>query len=41
VLRDAGVINQRAVGRERLTELRRDDLEARFPGLLESIVGAA
>src|SRR3954452_11444189 len=40
VLRDAGVINQRAVGRERLTELRRDDLEARFPGLLGSVVGA-
>lgn len=41
VLREAGVIHQRAVGRERLTELRRDDLEARFPGLLESVVGAA
>jgi DNA-binding transcriptional ArsR family regulator len=40
VLRDAGVIHQRAVGRERLTELRRDDLDARFPGLLDSIVGA-
>jgi len=41
VLRDAGVINQRAVGRERLTQLRTDDLEARFPGLLDSVVGAA
>jgi DNA-binding transcriptional ArsR family regulator len=41
VLREAGVIHQRAVGRERLTGLRRDDLEARFPGLLISIVGAA
>ena len=41
VLREAGVINQRAVGRERLTELRREDLDARFPGLLQSIVGAA
>jgi len=41
VLREAGVIHQRAVGRERLTELRRDDLEARFPGLLVSIIGAA
>jgi DNA-binding transcriptional ArsR family regulator len=41
VLRDAGVIAQHAVGRERLTELRREDLDARFPGLLESVVGAA
>jgi hypothetical protein len=40
VLREAGVIHQRAVGRERLTELRRDDLEARFPGLLGSVVEA-
>src|SRR4051812_36482722 len=34
VLREAGVIQQRALGRERLNELRSDDLEARFPGLL-------
>ena len=40
VLREAGVIYQRAAGRERLTELRRGDLEARFPGLLASVVGA-
>jgi DNA-binding transcriptional ArsR family regulator len=40
VLREAGVIQQRAVGRERLTELRRDDLDARFPGLLDSVVRA-
>jgi DNA-binding transcriptional ArsR family regulator len=39
VLREAGVITQRAAGRERLTELRRDDLDARFPGLLDSVVG--
>jgi len=38
VLRDAGVIHQRAVGRERLTQLRQDDLDARFPGLLGSVV---
>jgi DNA-binding transcriptional ArsR family regulator len=38
VLRDSGVIHQRAVGRERLTQLRRDDLDARFPGLLASVV---
>jgi hypothetical protein len=40
VLREAGVIHQRAAGRERLTELRTVDLEARFPGLLASVVGA-
>ena len=40
VLRESGVILQRAAGRERLTELRRDDLEARFPGLLSSVAGA-
>jgi DNA-binding transcriptional ArsR family regulator len=40
VLREAGVIEQYAVGRERLTQLRLDDLEARFPGLLVSVIGA-
>src|SRR6478752_10467504 len=40
VLRDAGVIHQHDAGRERRSELRRDDLEARFPGLLDSVVGA-
>ncbi len=34
VLREAGVILQRDEGRFRMTVLRRDDLEARFPGLL-------
>lgn len=37
VLREAGVIGQRVAGRERLTRLRKEDLEARFPGLLDSI----
>src|SRR6478752_1583845 len=41
VLREAGVIYQRVAGRERLSELRRDDLEARFPGLLASVIGAS
>jgi DNA-binding transcriptional ArsR family regulator len=40
VLREAGVVNQRDQGRHRLTQLRRDDLDARFPGLLDSIVSA-
>lgn len=33
-LREAGVIRQRQYGLERRSQLRRDDLEARFPGLL-------
>ena len=40
VLREAGVIVQREDGRKRLNELRRDDLEARFPGLLAAVVSA-
>jgi DNA-binding transcriptional ArsR family regulator len=41
VLREAGVIHQRQVGTARLNRLRRDDLEARFPGLLSTILEAA
>lgn len=40
VLREAGVIKQRQQGTSRLNMLRRDDLEARFPGLLETILQA-
>lgn len=40
VLRDAGVINQRPHGRENLLSLRRDDLDQRFPGFLDSILTA-
>jgi DNA-binding transcriptional ArsR family regulator len=40
VLREAGVITQRDEGRKRMTTLRRDDLEARFPGLLATVVAA-
>jgi DNA-binding transcriptional ArsR family regulator len=40
VLREAGVIHQRPLGTARLNTLRRDDLEARFPGLLEAILEA-
>src|SRR6266513_1783607 len=40
VLREAGVIRQRQEGTSRLNTLRRDDLEARFPGLLDSILSA-
>jgi DNA-binding transcriptional ArsR family regulator len=41
VLREAGLIRQRQQGTTRLNSLRRDDLEARFPGLLETILQAA
>ena len=41
VLREAGVIQQRAQGTTRLNRLRRDDLEARFPGLLDCVLKAA
>ncbi len=38
VLREAGIIRQRAQGTARLNTLRREDLDARFPGLLESVL---
>jgi DNA-binding transcriptional ArsR family regulator len=41
VLREAGVIRQRNAGTSRLNTLRRADLDVRFPGLLESVLGAA
>ena len=39
--REAGVIQQRAQGTTRLNRLRRADLEARFPGLLDCVLKAA
>lgn len=41
VLRDSGVIWQKPSGRENLLSLRRDDLDARFPGLLDALLSAA
>lgn len=38
VLREAGVIRMTPQGRRVLVSLRRDDLEARFPGLLDAIL---
>ena len=35
LLREAGVTRARAAGTQRWISLRRDDLEARFPGLVE------
>jgi len=41
VLRLAGVILQHDEGTRRISRLRRDELEQRFPGLLESVLRAA
>lgn len=40
VLREAGVTRTRTVGRNRLTSLRKEDLDDRFPGLLEAVINA-
>ncbi|MFF0244329.1 ArsR/SmtB family transcription factor [Streptosporangium sandarakinum] len=41
VLRDSGVIRQQPSGRENLLALRREDLDARYPGLLDAILSGA
>jgi DNA-binding transcriptional ArsR family regulator len=41
VLREAGVISQAYRGTSKMNALRRDDLDARFPGLLDSVLSAA
>ena len=40
VLREAGVIRQRLEGTTRFNSLRREDLDSRFPGLVEAVLGA-
>ena len=40
VLREAGVIRQERRGTTKLTELRRPDLDARFPGLLDAVLSS-
>jgi DNA-binding transcriptional ArsR family regulator len=40
VLREAGVIRQRCEGTQRINCLRREDLDARFPGLLDAVLRA-
>jgi DNA-binding transcriptional ArsR family regulator len=40
VLREAGVVRTRPDGRKRLLSLRIDDLEYRFPGLLDAVLAA-
>ncbi|MBJ6361709.1 ArsR/SmtB family transcription factor [Paenibacillus sp. GCM10012307] len=39
-LRESGVIHVRIQGTQRLMTIRTDDLEYRFPGLLEAVLGA-
>ncbi|HWE10638.1 MAG TPA: helix-turn-helix domain-containing protein [Solirubrobacteraceae bacterium] len=41
VLRESGLIAQRSQGTTRLNKLRRTDVDARFPGLLETVLQAA
>jgi DNA-binding transcriptional ArsR family regulator len=41
VLRESGVIEQRSEGTALVNRLRRDELDARFPGLLGSVLAAA
>jgi DNA-binding transcriptional ArsR family regulator len=40
VLRESGVIRQERKGTTKLTELRRQDLESRFPGLLDAVLAS-
>lgn len=41
VLREAGIVFTRTAGTSHVNELRAADLEARFPGLLNSVLNAA
>ena len=38
VLREAGVVTQQLAGTAKLNTLRREDLDARFPGLLDAVL---
>jgi DNA-binding transcriptional ArsR family regulator len=40
VLRESGLVRTRPEGRKRLLSLRGDDLESRFPGLLDAVLSA-
>ncbi|MDQ6744721.1 MAG: ArsR family transcriptional regulator [Actinomycetota bacterium] len=39
VLREAGVVRQRLASTTKLNSLRRQDLDARFPGLVDAVLG--
>jgi DNA-binding transcriptional ArsR family regulator len=40
VLRESGLVRTRPVGRKRLLSLRTDDVDSRFPGLLDAVLSA-
>jgi DNA-binding transcriptional ArsR family regulator len=40
-LRESGLMQTRIVGTTRLMKLRREDLDARFPGLLDAVITSA
>jgi DNA-binding transcriptional ArsR family regulator len=41
VLAEAGIVARRVDGKCRMSRLRRDVMDARFPGLLDAVLGAA
>jgi DNA-binding transcriptional ArsR family regulator len=41
VLREAGLISQYYIGTTKMNSLRRDEIEQRFPGVLDSLLAAA
>jgi DNA-binding transcriptional ArsR family regulator len=41
VLREAGLVEQWKEGTSKMSRLRRDDIDARFPGLLDSVLDSA
>src|SRR3954452_8808577 len=40
-LRECGLMQTRVAGTNRFVRLRRDDLDARFPGLLDAVISSA
>jgi DNA-binding transcriptional ArsR family regulator len=40
VLREAGIVRNEPDGRRRIVSLRKDELDARFPGLIDSVLEA-
>jgi DNA-binding transcriptional ArsR family regulator len=40
VLREAGLVEQWKEGTSKMSRLRRDDVDARFPGLLDSVLSS-
>jgi DNA-binding transcriptional ArsR family regulator len=41
VLRESGVLSTRRQGKELINSVRREDLDARFPGLLDAVISGA